>query len=83
MIRFALLLFMSLAVSSQATAAVKWNNSSTSSGKPSVKFPFVPDEITSQFNELSKQHKMEICGFQNYRPKWDEIDKDLAQKIKG
>ena len=27
MIRFALLLFMSLAVSSQAVAAVKWNNS--------------------------------------------------------
>ena len=29
MIRFALLLFMSLAVSSQAVAAVKWNNPST------------------------------------------------------
>ena len=31
MIRFALLLFMSLAVSSQAVGAVKWNNSKSES----------------------------------------------------
>ena len=57
--------------------------SSTSSGKPPVKFPFIPDEINSQFQDLSKQHKMHSCGFQNYRPKWDEIDRNLAQKING
>ncbi len=73
---------MSLAVSTQAVAStVKWNQLSTNSGKPSVKFPFIPDEINSQFKELSKQHKIQACGFQNYRPKWDEIDMDLAQKI--
>lgn len=26
---------------------------------------------------------MQACGFQNYTPKWDEIDRDLAQKING
>ena len=47
MIRFALLLFMSLAVSSQAFAAVKWNNSSNNSNskvtnpilQPDLAFP--------------------------------------------
>ena len=69
----------------KADATVKLNHpsKSTSSGKPSVKFPFISDEINSQFKELPKQHKIQACGFQNYRPKWDEIDKDLAQKING
>ena len=83
MIRLALLLLISLAVSSQAIAAVKWNNPSTGSEKSSVRFPFIPDKINSQFKELSKQHKMQACGFQNYSPKWHEIDRDLAEKIKG
>ena len=69
----------------KADTTVKLNHPSkgTNSGKPSVKFPFISDEINSQFKELPKQHKMQACGFQNYRPKWDEIDKNLAQKIKG
>ena len=64
-------------------ATVKWNHPSTNIGKPSVKFPFIPDEINFQFKELSKQHKMQACGFQNYTPKWDEIDRDLARGING
>ena len=56
MIRFALLLFMSLAVSSQATAAVKWNNSSSNNNAknskssaqdlqiPETQFPISEDE---------------------------------------
>ena len=79
--RLILAILMSLTVSTKTLATVKWNHPSTNSGKPSVKFPFIPDEINFQFKELSKQHKMQACGFQNYTPKWHEIDRDLAQKI--
>ena len=47
------------------------------------KFPFIPDEIYNEFNSLPKNHKIRICGFENFNPKWKIINKNLAKKIEG
>ena len=47
------------------------------------KSPFIPDDVYEQFNQLPKDHKIKMCGFDVYYPPWSSIDKDLSFKIKG
>ena len=44
---------------------------------------FVPNNILQTYNSLSKEHKIKNCEFEKYRPRFDIIDKDLPQRIKG
>ena len=44
-------------IKADTTVKLNYPSKSTNSGKPSVKFPFISDEINSQFKELPKQHK--------------------------
>ena len=32
---------------------------------------------------MSKEHKIKYCEFDKYKPRFDIIDKDLPQRIKG
>lgn len=48
-----------------------------------TKSPFIPDNIQHEFKELSAKHKIKFCGFENYTPKKDIINKDLAIRILG
>jgi hypothetical protein len=47
------------------------------------KSPFIPDDVLDKFKELPKEFKSKICGFENYKPKKNIINKDLAPKILG
>ena len=47
------------------------------------KSPFIPDVILNEFNKLPADHKTKYCGFENYSPKKNIINKDLAKKILG
>ena len=47
------------------------------------KSPFIPDVILNEFNKLPTDHKTKYCGFENYSPKKNIINKDLAKKILG
>ena len=44
---------------------------------------FVPNNILQTYNSLSKEHKIKYCEFDKYKPRFDIIDKDLPQRIKG
>ena len=57
--------------------------SSNVNAKQLSKFPFIPDEIYKKFNDLTKEHKVQTCGFENFNTKWKIINQDLAKKIKG
>ena len=56
--------------------------SSNVNAKQLSKFPFIPDEIYKKFNDLTKEHKVQTCGFENFNTKWKIINQDLAKKIK-
>ena len=81
MIRFALVLLMSLAVSSQAGAAVKWNNS----GKIEAEAPFwkgenqfkfvVPSDVIEQFQKTPVSLRQTIC----YKSKAEEFKLEAIQ----
>jgi hypothetical protein len=47
------------------------------------KSPFIPDNILYEFNQLPTDHKIKYCGFKNYKPRKDIINKDLAKRILG
>ena len=47
------------------------------------KSPFIPDSVLDEFNKLTIEHKSKFCGFNNYKPKKNIINKDLAPKILG
>ena len=47
------------------------------------KSPFIPDSVLDEFNKLTKEHKSKFCGFNNYKPNKNIINKDLAPKILG
>jgi len=47
------------------------------------KSPFIPDDILNKYDDLPKEYKSKICGFNNYKPKKNIINKDLAPKIIG
>ena len=47
------------------------------------KSPFIPDNILYVFNQLPTDHKIKYCGFKNYKPRKDIINKDLAKRILG
>ena len=44
---------------------------------------FVPNSILQTYNSLSKEHKIKYCEFNKYKTRFDIIDKDLPQRIKG
>ena len=47
------------------------------------KYAFIPDDIAQVFKSLKKEHKIKYCEFENYKPKFSVIDKDLPLRIKG
>ena len=47
------------------------------------KSPFIPDNIQDKFRKLAIKHKIKFCGFENYKPKKNIINRDLAIKILG
>ena len=47
------------------------------------KSPFIPDNIQDEFRKLPIKHKIKFCGFENYKPKKNIINRDLAIKILG
>ena len=47
------------------------------------KSPFIPDNIQDEFRKLAIKHKIKFCGFENYKPKKNIINRDLAIKILG
>ena len=47
------------------------------------KSPFIPDDVYDQFSQLSKEHKIKFCGFKNYKPRNNIINKDLPPRIYG
>ena len=47
------------------------------------KSPFIPDDVYEQFNQLPKDHKIKMCGFNDDFLNWSLIDRDLSSKIKG
>ena len=47
------------------------------------KSPFIPDNIQDEFRKLAIKHKIKFCGFENYKPKRNIINRDLAIKILG
>lgn len=57
--------------------------SSTAIAKQLSKSPFIPDSVLDEFNKLTIEHKGKFCGFNNYKPKKNIINKDLAPKILG
>ena len=56
---------------------------SVANSKQLSKSPFIPDDILSKYDDLPKEYKSKICGFNNYKPKKNIINKDLAPKILG
>ena len=56
---------------------------SVANSKQLSKSPFIPDDILSKYEDLPKEYKSKICGFNNYKPKKNIINKDLAPKILG
>ena len=83
MIRFALLLFMSLAVSSQATAAVKWNNPSQKKQNDFVYHFAAPADLNSLYIKTREtlityfkgtiNITQALKSFQIYRKKFQKI----------
>jgi len=57
--------------------------SSTAIANQLSKSPFIPDSVLDEFNKLTIEHKSKFCGFNNYKPKKNIINKDLAPKILG
>jgi len=57
--------------------------SSSLNAKQLSKSPFIPDSVQDEFNELSTDHKVKFCGFENYKIRKGIINKDLAIKILG
>lgn len=57
--------------------------SSTATANQLSKSPFIPDSVLDEFNKLTKEHKSKFCGFNNYKPNKNIINKDLAPKILG
>ena len=55
----------------------------SSYAKQLSKSPFIPDNIQDKFNKLSTEHKIKFCGFENYKPRKDIINKDLTIRILG
>ena len=47
------------------------------------KSPFISDNIQDKFKKLPIKHKIKFCGFENYKPKKNIINRDLAIKIIG
>ena len=56
---------------------------SVANSKQLSKSPFVPDDILNKYDDLPKEYKSKICGFNNYKLKKNIINKDLAPKILG
>ena len=56
---------------------------SVANSKQLSKSPFIPDDILNKYDDLPKEYKSKICGFNNYKPKKNIINKDLAPKILG
>ena len=57
--------------------------STSLNAKQLSKSPFIPDNVLDEFNKLTIEHKSKFCGFNNYKPKKNIINKDLAPKILG
>ena len=57
--------------------------STSLNAKQLSKSPFIPDSVLDEFNKLTIEHKSKFCGFNNYKPKKNIINKDLAPKILG
>jgi hypothetical protein len=58
-------------------------SSLSANSKQLSKTPFIPDDVISKYDKLPKEYKSKICGFENYKPKKNIINKDLAPKILG
>ena len=56
---------------------------SVANSKQLSKSPFIPDDILNKYDDLPKEYKSKICGFNNYKLKKNIINKDLAPKILG
>ena len=57
--------------------------STSLNAKQLSKSPFIPDTVLDEFSKLTIEHKSKFCGFNNYKPKKNIINKDLAPKILG
>ena len=57
--------------------------STSLNAKQLSKSPFIPDSVLDEFNKLTTKHKSKFCGFNNYKPKKNIINRDLAIKIIG
>ena len=42
---------------------------SVANSKQLSKSPFIPDDILNKYDDLPKEYKSKICGFNNYKPK--------------
>ena len=47
------------------------------------KSPFIPDNVQDEFNKLSTEHKIKLCGFENYKTRKSIINKDLTLNLKS
>ena len=57
--------------------------STSLNAKQLSKSPFIPDNVQDEFKKLPLDHKSKFCGFENYKPRKDIINKDLALRIIG
>ena len=44
---------------------------------------FISDSELNEFLNLSNNHKLKACGYNNFKPNWEIIDKDLDDRISG
>ena len=59
------------------------NTKESDSESPSSKSIFFSDKDFNDFLNLPKEDRMRSCGYEYFTPNWQEINKDLAPKIKG
>ena len=57
--------------------------STSLNAKQLSKSPFISDNIQGEFKKLPIKHKIKFCGFENYKPKQNIINKDLPIRILG
>ena len=50
---------------------------------PSSKSIYVSDKDYNDFLNLPRENKIQSCGYERFKPNWQEINKDLPPRIKG
>lgn len=59
------------------------NTKKSEAGSPSSRSIYISDKDFSDFLNLPREDRIRSCGFEEFRPNWREINKDLAPRIKG